>query len=157
MSRCPKFALLRMFAIVVSDIFLTIGPLIPSFSGTIPSILIKPAATAVGIGIFYNVLFFRESTSYAGLETMEVAVAPMKGFLNACKLSFEDSSAIFDLVQLRKTKGGIIGAHKGLVFLALDLSRSRWNTGDVYSLHKPLRQLVIMFMGCYSSRSYVWS
>jgi hypothetical protein len=147
----PKFALFQMFAIVVSDIFLTIGPLLPSFSGTIASILIKPAATAVGIGMVCNVLFFPESTSYVVLETMEVAVAPMKGFLKACKLSFKDSLAIFDLIQLKKTKAGIIGAYKeleaSLGFLALDLSRGRWNTEDVHSLHKPLRQLVIMFMG----------
>jgi hypothetical protein len=66
----PKFALLQMFAIVASDIFLTIGPLIPSFSGTIPSIFIKPAATAVSIGIICNVLFFPESTSCVVLETI---------------------------------------------------------------------------------------
>jgi hypothetical protein len=52
-------------------------------------------------------------------------VAPMKGFVNACRLSFKDSSAIFDLIQLKKTKAGIIGAYKGLEtsldFLAIDL------------------------------------
>lgn len=147
----PKLVLLQVFATVVSDIFLTTGPLLPTFSGIIPSVLVKPAATAVGIGMVCNILFFPESTSHLVLETMEGAVAPMKGFLIACKLAFQDSSARFDLTQLQRTKAGIIGAYKGLEsslgFLPLDLSRGRWNTEDVQSLHEPLRQLVIMFMG----------
>ena len=124
-----KLALLQMFAIIVSNIFLTIGPLIPTFLGTIPSVLIKPAATAVGIGMVCNILFFPESTSHLVLETMEGAVAPMKGFINACKLGFEDSSAKFDLAQLQKTKVEVMAAYKGLEatlgFLALDLSTRR--------------------------------
>jgi len=147
----PKLALLQVFAIVVSDIFLTIGPLIPSFTGTIPSVLIKPAATAIGIGMVCNIVFFPQSTSHLVLETMEGAVAPMKGFFHACRLGFRHSHAKFDPVQLQKTKTGIIAAYKGmeasLGFLALDLSTGRWSTEDVQSLHEPLRQLVIMFMG----------
>lgn len=147
----PKLALFQVFAIVVSDIFLTTGPLLPTFSGTIPSILIKPATTAVGIGIACNILFFPESTSYLVLETMESAVTPMKGFFDACRLGFHDSSTSFDLAQLLKTKAGVIAAYKGLEanlgFLALDVSTGRWNTEDVQSLHEPLRQLIIMFLG----------
>jgi hypothetical protein len=147
----PKLALFQVFAIIVTDIFLTIGPLIPSFSGTIPSVLIKPAATAVGIGMLCNILFFPESTSYLLLETMAGIVSPMKGFLDACKLSFKDPHARFDMVQLQKTKGGIVSGYQGmqasLGFLPLDLSTGRWSTNDVQSLHKPLRDLVIMFMG----------
>ncbi|KIW35967.1 uncharacterized protein PV06_11729 [Exophiala oligosperma] len=147
----PKLALLQVFAIVVSDIFLTIGPLIPSFSGTIPSVLIKPAATAIAIGVVCNIVFFPQSTSHLVLETMEGVVAPMKGFFNACKLGFRDSHAKFDLVQLQKTKAGTIAAYKGveasLGFLALDLSTGRWSAEDVQSLQEPLRQLVIMFLG----------
>jgi hypothetical protein len=45
----------------------------------------------------------------------------------------------------------VIAGYKGLKaslgFLALDLSTGRWNTEDVQSLHEPLRQLVIMFLG----------
>ena len=147
----PKLALLQVFALVVSDIFLTTAPLIPSFTGTIPLVLVKPAATAVGIGMVCNILFFPESTSHLVLETMEGAVKPMKSFLDACKLGFRDSSASFNLAHLQATKAGIAGAFKGLDgslgFLALDLSTGRWNTEDVQSLHQPLRQLVIMFLG----------
>lgn len=147
----PKLALFQIFSIVVSDIFLTIGPLIPSFSGTIASVLVKPAATAVGIGMVCNLLFFPESTSHLVLETMVGIVAPMKGFMEACKLGFRESSAKFDLAQLQKTKAGVVGGYKGLEasmgFLALDLSTGRWKTEDVQSLHEPLRQLVIMFVG----------
>lgn len=147
----PKLALLQMFAIIVSDIFLTIGPLLPSFQGTIPSVLIKPAAAAIAIGIACNICFFPQSTSHLVLETMEGVVAPMKGFLHACKLSFSEPQAHFDRAQLQKTKAGIIGAFNGVEasmgFLALDLSTGRWNAEDVQSLHEPLRHLLIMFMG----------
>ena len=102
----PKLALLQVFAIVVSDIFLTIGPLIPSFTGTIPSVLIKPAATAIGIGMVCNIVFFPQSTSHLVLETMEGAVAPMKGFFHACRLGFRHSHAKFDPVQLQKNQNG---------------------------------------------------
>ena len=147
----PKLALLQVFALVISDILLTTAPLIPSFTGTIPLVLVKPAATAVGIGMVCNILFFPESTSHLVLETMKGAVKPMKSFLNACKLGFQDSSALFNLSHLQATKAGVAGAFKGLDgslgFLALDLSTGRWNTEDVQSLHQPLRQLVIMFIG----------
>ncbi|KAK4937412.1 hypothetical protein LTR10_021949 [Elasticomyces elasticus] len=147
----PKLALLQVFAIIISDIFLTIGPLLPTFSGIIPSVLVKPAATAVGIGMVCNILFFPQSTSHLVLEAMVGVVAPMKGFLSACKLSFRDSHAQFDLAQLQKTKSDVIAGYKGmeasLGFLTLDLSIGRWSTEDVQSLHEPLRQLVIMFVG----------
>jgi hypothetical protein len=147
----PKLALFQMFATIVSNIFLTIGPLLPSFQGTIPSVLIKPAATAIGIGMVCNFLFFPESTSHLVLETMLGVVAPMKGFLDACKLGFRDSSAKLDPAQLQRTKAGVIAGYKGLEaslgFLALDLSTGRWSTEDVQSLQQPLRQLVIMFLG----------
>ena len=147
----PKLALLQVFAIVVSDIFLTIGPLLPSFAGTIPSVLIKPAATAIGIGMVCNIVFFPQSTSHLVLETMEGVVAPMKGFFDACKLGFKHSQVEFDLVQVQKIKAGVVAAYKGveasLGFLPLDLSTGRWSTEDLQSLHEPLRQLVVDFMG----------
>lgn len=147
----PKLALFQVFAIVVSDIFLTIGPLLPSFSGTIPSVLIKPAATAIGIGIVCNILFFPESTSHLVLDTMKGTVIPIKGFLHACKLGFRDPQARFDSAQLQKTKAGTIAAYKGieasLGFLSLDLSRGRWSADDIQGLNKLLRHLVTMFTG----------
>lgn len=80
----PKLALLQVFATVISDIsdiFLTIGPLMPSFSGMILAVLVKPAATAIGIGMVCNLVFFPQSTSHVVLETIEGALTPMKGFL----------------------------------------------------------------------------
>jgi len=47
----PKLVLLQIFAIIVSDVFLTTGPLLPSFQGAIPQVLVKPAALAVAIGM----------------------------------------------------------------------------------------------------------
>ncbi|RYG85722.1 MAG: hypothetical protein EON58_22635, partial [Alphaproteobacteria bacterium] len=49
--RAPKLALTAIFAWIVTDVFLTIGPLLPSFQGTIPQVLIKPAAAALAISL----------------------------------------------------------------------------------------------------------
>ncbi|KIW77662.1 hypothetical protein Z517_07494 [Fonsecaea pedrosoi CBS 271.37] len=149
--RAPKLALFQMFAIIISDIFLTIGPLIPTFTGTIPSVLIKPAAAAIGIGMACNILLFPRSTSHIVIDTMQGALAPMKGVFSACKLAFRYSDATVNLAQLQKTKATTIAAYKeveaNLGFLALDLSTGRWSTEDVKSLHEPLRQVVIMCTG----------
>lgn len=146
----PKLVLTQIFGIVVSDIFLTIGPLLPSFSGTIPQVLVKPAVTAVGIGMVCNILFFPQSTSYIVLEGIEDILSPLKGLLDACLVSFERPSAQFDPAKLQATRAHVIAAGKGvdggLGFLALDISAGRWNTEDIKSLILPVRQLSTSFL-----------
>jgi Putative ER transporter, 6TM, N-terminal len=147
----PKLTLTQVFAIVVADVFLTVAPLLPGFVGTIPSVLIKPAATAVGIGMICNLLFFPQSTSHLVLEDMEKVLMPMRNFIDACLISLQRPLEELSLERLEQTKAEIFGGYKGLEasmgFLKFDFSIGRWNSEDVETLRDPLRQLVIMFQG----------
>lgn len=146
----PKLALVQVFSIIVTDIFLTIGPLIPTFSGTIPQVLIVPTAIAIGISLACNLLFFPRSTSSLVMEDMAKLLRPMDSFLGACSLHFEDPARKMDLTRLKGTKSKTIGTFKALEgnlkFLAMDVSVCRWSAGDVKSLHEPLRNTMVAFL-----------
>lgn len=150
----PKFTLAAMFGGIVVDIYLCIAPLIPSFQGTIAKILILPAATAAGIGVVCNILFFPESTSNVTLESMSKVLRPMKPFLDAILKSFERPEAQFDIQKLQATKAAVIMQYKDLEsslgFLPLDLAYGRWNAEDVASLKGQMRLVVTMFISLIS-------
>jgi len=136
---------------VVSDIFLTTGPLLPSFSGELPQLLIKPAAVATGVGLACNILFFPQSTSHVALDGMHGLLAPMNGYLEASLLSLKNPSERMNLKHLMEVKSQIVGAHQALglsmKLLPLDASRGKWSAEDISTLKDPLRQLVVMFLG----------
>lgn len=147
----PKLILLEIFFLIISDIFLTIAPLLPSFQGTIPQVLIKPAASATAVAIVCSTIIFPESTSHACLSGFESIMAPMRGFIEAFSLSFEHHPIEFDLAKLDETKSAVLGAYKGLEgglgFLPLDISMGRWSAEDVSSLKQPLMQVLTAFLG----------
>ncbi|KAJ5908322.1 hypothetical protein N7495_001004 [Penicillium taxi] len=139
----PKFTLFQIFGTIIMDIFLTIGPLLPSFNGTIPKILVVPAAIGIGIGLACQILLFPKSTSHTVLEGMESLSRLLKGPLDVTVASLIENEQLVmkDLVDLKMK---IIATHKSiepaLGFLQLDFSVSRWNADDVKSLREPLRQ-----------------
>lgn len=130
---------------------MVIGPLIPTFNGTLAQLLIKPAAAGAAVGLACNILFFPESTSHKALHDMSAMLAPMKGFLDACLLNFEKPSLLFDPVALEGAKTKVVVGYKevesSLGFLPLDSSISRWNAEDVLSLKEPLSKIVTMYTG----------
>ena len=149
--RAPKFILFEIFGIIITDLYLTIGPLVPTFSGTLAQLLVKPAATAVAISWLSSILIFPESTSHAVLAGYETVLSPMKGFLDACRASFEHHPIEFNVDKLEQMREVVLGSFKGveasLGFLALDFSFSRWDTDDILSLKQPLEQVIIMCLG----------
>ncbi|KAJ5177104.1 uncharacterized protein N7482_002981 [Penicillium canariense] len=138
-----KFILFQIFGTIIMDLFLTVGPLLPSFDGTLPKVLIEPAAIGIGIGLACNILFFPRSTSHTVLEGLEGAVLLLKGPLDATVANLIEGEAL-DLKDLQKLKMKILAAYKkiepALAFLPLDFSVSRWNADDVKSLKEPIRQ-----------------
>lgn len=142
----PKFVLLQIFGTISMDVFLTVGPLLPSFTGTIPKVLVEPAAIGIGLGLASSILFFPKSTSAAVLEDMEVIVRLLKGPTDVTYSSLLEGDPL-DLRSLQKLKMKTIGAYKkmepSLAFLQLDFSVSRWNADDVKSLKEPLRQALL--------------
>lgn len=128
------------------DIFLTVGPLLPSFSGTIPKVLIEPAAIGIGIGLASSILFFPKSTSSTVLDGMEAVVRLLKGPTDVTYSSLLKGEPLA-LKDLHKLKLKTITAYKkiepALGFLQLDFSVGRWNADDVKSLKEPLRQALL--------------
>lgn len=125
------------------DLFLTIGPLLPSFNGILPKLLIEPAAIGIGLGLASHILFFPKSTSHTVLDGMEGLVRLLKGPLDVTFAGLIDGQDS-ELEDLRKLKMKIIEVIKeiepALGFLQLDFSVGRWGADDVKSLKEPIRQ-----------------
>lgn len=147
----PKLIFVQMFSTIIIDIFLTTGPLLPTFNGTIPRTLIIPAGIGIGVSLVCNVLFFPKSTQHIVLEDMAKMLKPMGTLLDATLIHFRAPARKMDLAKLKATKAQISGVFSSLEgnlkFLPLDFSVSRWSAGDVKSLHDPLRQVLIRFFG----------
>lgn len=126
-AAAPKLALTTLFAIIVSDIFLTIAPLLPSFQGTIPQVLVKPAATAIAVNLVCNLLFFPESTSHICLRQVGEVVRPVGEFVGAYAafLAFRDGVRV-DEARVVRSRRDMLVAFKALqanlAFLPLDFS-----------------------------------
>ncbi|KAJ5345463.1 hypothetical protein N7452_003467 [Penicillium brevicompactum] len=86
-AKNPKMILLQIFAIIIVDVTLTIGPLLPSFNGTIAKVLVEPAAIGIGLGLVAHFIFFPRSTSHVVLDGMQGLVCLLKGPLDATETS----------------------------------------------------------------------
>ncbi|KAJ5182610.1 hypothetical protein N7492_000226 [Penicillium capsulatum] len=142
-AKNPKFVLFQIFGTIIMDLFLTIAPLLPSFNGTLPKILIEPAAIGIGLGLACQILIFPKSTSHAVLEGMSGLARLLRGPVDVTMASLIDDEQL-DMKDLQKLKMQTIAAYKNiepaLGFLQLDFSVGRWNADDVKSLRDPLRQ-----------------
>lgn len=125
---------------------MTVAPLLPSFNGTLPRILIEPAAIGIGLGLACHILLFPKSTSHAVLEGMGGLARILKGPVDVTVASLIEDEQL-DMKDLQALKMKTIGAYKSiepaLGFLQLDFSVGRWNPDDIKSLREPLRQATI--------------
>jgi hypothetical protein len=142
--------LVQMLAVIVSNVFLTDAPLIPTFQRTLAKTPILPCAIATGIGVVCNIPIFPTSSSEA-LDGMKMLLSPIPAFLDACLLSFKHPSLRMSTQMLVETKLQILKAYKGLEpatnFLPMDIWIGRWSSDDFSTLNKPLRRVVISFLG----------
>ncbi|KAJ5562402.1 Brefeldin A sensitivity protein-related protein [Penicillium sp. DV-2018c] len=145
-AKNPKFILLQIFATIIVDVTLTIGPLLPSFNGTIPKVLLEPAAIGIGLGLVSHFIFFPRSTSHVVLDGMEGLVRLLRGPLDATEASLLKGGDL-NMADLHKIKAKAIAAYKNMTpaigFLPLDFSVGWWGADDVKSMKKPLRQALI--------------
>lgn len=74
----PKLAFTAIFAWIISDVWLTDGPLLPTFNGTIPTVLIEPAAASLAVSLACALLIFPESTSHLTLFATHKLVGAMR-------------------------------------------------------------------------------
>ncbi|KLP14067.1 membrane protein [Fusarium fujikuroi] len=144
----PNLMLVSMFSMIVADIYFTTAPLIPTFNGTIPKVLILPSAIAVGVGVVCNLLFFPQSTSQITLGSMADLLRPMNGYVKALTWHFK-TRARFEPEQLQALKSTLTVSFKSVEsavkFLPLDFSYRRWSPEDIKSFQEPLRQVLVSF------------
>ncbi|KAF7596984.1 hypothetical protein BBP40_011350 [Aspergillus hancockii] len=142
----PKTALTSLFGIIIADLFLNFGPLLPSFSGTLPLSLVKPAAIGVGLGLACSMLFFPRSTSHVVLDNMEDVVELLKVPLAFTSVTLGSKAQQPDVDRLQKTHAKIIQEYRqmepALAFLPLDFSVGCWGAEEVISFKEPIRHLV---------------
>ncbi|KGO45690.1 Brefeldin A sensitivity protein-related, domain of unknown function DUF2421 [Penicillium expansum] len=145
-AKNPKFIIMQIFGIIIVDVTLTIGPLLPSFSGTIPKVLIEPAAIGIGLGLVSHFIFFPRSTSHVVLDGMEGLVRLLKGPLDATENSLLKGE-VLAMADLQTIKLRTIAAYRDLKpamsFLPLDFSVGWWGAEDIKSMKKPIRQALI--------------
>lgn len=145
--RCSnqKLILVQVFGTIVTDIFLLFGPTLPTFNATVPSVLIKPGAVGIGLGVACCLLLFPQSTAYMVLGLMEKIIRMTETSLESTRKRLADQTV--DLGGLVAAKGGAIAVYKAmepaLAFLPLDFSRGRWSADDVQGLFGPVREVML--------------
>ncbi|KAM0273920.1 hypothetical protein ACHAQH_008124 [Verticillium albo-atrum] len=144
--RCtnPKLLAMQIFSIIVTDIFILVGPTLPAFMATLCVVIVKPAAIGIGLGLACCLLIFPLSTSYVVLDQLQ-KLTRMSGFaLTTTQNRLRDDEDV-PLASLKAMRGGIIAMFKAsqpnLAFLPLDLSRGRLGADDVQGLHRHVRDL----------------
>lgn len=126
--------------------FLCYGPILTSFNGTLPLPLVKPSATAVGLGAVCSILFFPRSTSDIILEDMQGLLELLKSSLQLSHSALGRSSDQLGPQQLQKWRMKIIAHYRILEpsfgFLPLDFHIGSWGAEVVTTFREPVRHLV---------------
>ncbi|KAL3489993.1 hypothetical protein BJX62DRAFT_226240 [Aspergillus germanicus] len=161
-TRNPKLVLLQIYATIISDIFLVMGPSQPSFNGTLPVVLIKPAAIGVGLGFVASILFFPKSTSHVFFIAFERLLEFSEQSLQVTISSLGETSEELDLEDLQAVRAKIVAAYKtmemAITFLPLDCSVGRWSADDIKSLRDPIHQSMISSLSLleYHAARLIW-
>lgn len=144
----PKFIFTQIFGIIITDIYITTGPLLPSFNGTLPTLIIEPASIGLGLAFVASLLLFPQSTSHVTLDAMEKIIDMLKTPLDITKEGpVEEKKEVQVLASLNSIKQALLGQWNELQpmvgFLKLDLSIGRWNDKDITSVVQDLQKAFI--------------
>ncbi|KAL3439738.1 hypothetical protein BJX65DRAFT_317727 [Aspergillus insuetus] len=135
----PKATLTFVFATIITGSFLCFGPLLPSFDGTLPLPLVKPAAVGVGLGLACTIIFFPQSAVSITLEGIRDVVEDLKPLL--------ESSTNANIENLSKFQAKVVNTYQKLdpsfAFLPLDLSIGCWGADVIKAFHEPIQKLVV--------------
>ncbi|KAJ9653803.1 hypothetical protein H2201_009098, partial [Coniosporium apollinis] len=142
-----KFILTQVFGTIIADLWLTIGPLLPSFQGTLVQALIKPAAAGVAIGLAANIFIFPESTSHQLLTNFQDLIMVMKDPVSLLSQRLGKKDHTVDAGELEGLPAKLLllwaDAEPMLSFLPLDFSFGRWNAQDIATLKEPMRKVML--------------
>lgn len=145
--RCSnsKLVLMQLFGTIVTDLFLLFGPTVPDFNASLASVLVKPGAVGIGLGLACCLILFPQSTSYVVLNRMEILVLMAGTPLDWTRKRLTNEPMRLD--QLRASKDQMITTYRemepALAFLPLDFSRGRWSAEDVAAQQGVVRKVVL--------------
>ncbi|KAH8652588.1 hypothetical protein BGZ61DRAFT_374747 [Ilyonectria robusta] len=145
----PKLRLTQMMGCIVSAVFLTQAPLLPSFNGNVARPLVLPCAIAEGIALVCSILIFPTSSASEALDLFKDLLAPMPAFLDACLLGLKHPGLRMSTETLTGAKLKLLTAWMRVnpitTFLPIDFSIGRWSSDDMIKLIEPLRLLTVEF------------
>jgi hypothetical protein len=140
-----------MMGCIVSTVFLTQAPLLPSFNGNVAKPLVLPCAIAEGIALACSIFIFPTTSESEALNLLKDLLAPMPTFLDACLLGLKHPGLSMSTEILTAAKLKLLTAYTQLgpviTFLPIDFSIGRWSSDDLTTLCEPVRQLVVEFTG----------
>ncbi|KAM3431054.1 hypothetical protein MY4824_007348 [Beauveria thailandica] len=140
----PKFSFMQIFGTIVSDVFLLNAPSLPSFNGSIGSVLVKPGAIGIGLGAASCLLFFPQTTSYAIMAKMEGLLRTFNGAIKASDRRLRKEPIY--LASLNVDRARLIGVWKAMQplmsLLPLDVARCLWSADDLLTLQKLLQKVM---------------
>ncbi|KAF3938728.1 hypothetical protein ABW19_dt0201219 [Dactylella cylindrospora] len=143
----PKLILVSIFGIIVIDVYLTTGPLIDNFRGTLPIIFVKPLTSSVAVGIVLSLLVFPESCSHATLAMLSKSLGRAREVLGITKSTLQDMNKDIPIKEIDILKRKIIEEHtlvdQGFTFIGIEPSIGRWSGEDVKSLKHMFQDLFI--------------
>ncbi|KAL3478469.1 hypothetical protein BJX99DRAFT_224202 [Aspergillus californicus] len=146
----PKTAFTAIFGFIISDLFICYGPLLPTFNGTLPLALAKPAAAGIGLGFTCSIIFFPRSTADIVLEGIGDLLQLLESSLQFSATALDKRSEQVDFQELQKRRTGIIQQYRKLEpsfgFLPLDFSIGSWGAESVQTFKEPVRQLVAVIL-----------
>jgi hypothetical protein len=146
-ARCanPKLLAMQIFSIIVTDISITIGPTLPRYMADLWSIIVKPGAIGVGIGLACCILLFPQSTSYVLLNQLEKLTRLSGSAITTTQKRLANDQEV-PLASLQALRGGLIAVFKAaqpnLAVMPLDLSRGRLGVDDIQGLHGHIREFM---------------
>jgi len=133
------------------DVYLSTGPWLGKFNGTLPLILIKPALAGVAIGIVLSILVFPKSCSSQALDQVADLLGPCLQVLETTQESLKCFGANLNEDRLSGQKRLLIMRYEALGqsfgFLPLEPSVSRWNANDIKGMKPHLRMFIIRLIG----------
>lgn len=129
------------------DVYLTTAPWTGVFNGTLPAILIKPAAVGAAVGTAISILIFPESCSHAAMAQVIDFFKPCMKVLQITQESLKTFGENLNEQDLNTMKRGLIALHEksgqSYAFLPLEPSYGRWSAEDIQSTRPHIRLFLI--------------
>lgn len=144
--RCanPKLILMQIFGMIVTDLVMEIGPTLPSYNASLPSVLVKPGAVGIALGTSCCLLIFPQSTSFVTLGLLEKLTRMSNKAIDVTRRRLVDHD--IPVTELKATRAGLIdlfkAAQPAMAVLPLDFSRGRWNAEDLQGLQDRIRDVM---------------